>query len=466
MIKFLSPMNISSALIFCVYFFHLSSGFASENAGLCYQSSRENLQLADLNSKDSFVRAKTASSSKLSKAERHFLALQASSLVYSIPSSDLSGDVKLNVKQFQNLFNSTPAGYQIKDIFTNVESGLKFIVLKPIDTSWPWVMAFAGTESTIDFFSDISRGITQSRSSSLEIEKYFDRNCKLDEGETEVYAAHEWILAGHSLGGGIAQYIALQNQYYRYIYKLLPIDFEVVTFNSFGIADQLANLGLSNLEELKKTIEVSNYFVEGELVSRIGHHLGKTYEMALPIKTNIKSVHTQIDDIKYRHSINTVMNLTKNSASFFEQNLKEKTPSKLLMISFISKWTFLFGNIDRYRFPSLKDLSFQIDNLEQLIHEIDNQSLNDQIVISYVSKQILYLSYMGTSSYLTEQMDVFTYGPLLNRIDSMKQFLTSRYPNVKISPTYRTCLLEREVRSKPSLRELALKLYSCKYKQQ
>jgi pimeloyl-ACP methyl ester carboxylesterase len=142
----------------------------------------------------------------------------------------------------------------------------------------------------LDWLSDIGLGRRQLEA----VEEFVDLliDCKTVDREGVPVASRNWIVTGHSLGGGLAQAFSLKVRSKRMLHRMVPGRVELVTFNGFG-ALELTD-GLKDVGQWESMTELnSNYFVTGDVVSQIGTHLGPTYEIPLPagIKPGIARSH-------------------------------------------------------------------------------------------------------------------------------------------------------------------------------
>ncbi len=97
-------------------------------------------------------------------------------------------------------------GYQVERIVKNSKgSGLNAICLEPTDENTPIVITFRGTKSKKDAMADISIARTGVVGQALRDDAY-----QLYQETKKKYPGRKIVLAGHSLGGNLAQDVALR----------------------------------------------------------------------------------------------------------------------------------------------------------------------------------------------------------------------------------------------------------------
>jgi pimeloyl-ACP methyl ester carboxylesterase len=230
---------------------------------------------------------------------RHALALQASGLVYDLSDVTIAKSGRDLIAKHAEFRSKIPAGYRPFHYMADRTSGLKYLVLEPENPAAPWIFSFAGTENVFDWLGNLGLG----RAQFADIEgwtHFFTNRNYLDVGGTPL-GDRDWILTGHSLGGGLAQALAYRIQKRRAALGLVPVQMEVVTFNAFGAADLAEGVGVAPLSSIVDSLRASHYFVTGDPVSKIGRHIGPTRElkMTAPARWNVL-------EMARRHSMKVV----------------------------------------------------------------------------------------------------------------------------------------------------------------
>ncbi len=210
---------------------------------------------------------------------RHWLAMKASQLIYKLSDLETAKTGAQLVREYTDFRTRVLNDYEHWRYFSDRETGLKFGVFAPVNPEDPWIFAFAGTQSGLDWMSDVSLGRRQLQ----RVEEFADYfiDCRNVDRAGVPIAARNWIITGHSLGGGLAQAFAFKARSRRMLHRMLPEQLELVTFNGFGALDLLRPLsGIEKIETMQ--LLSTNYFVTGDVVSRIGKHLGPTFEIPMP----------------------------------------------------------------------------------------------------------------------------------------------------------------------------------------
>lgn len=247
--------------------------------------------------------------SALTQNQRHGLALSASALIYVLDDLETASSGQELLSKHAQFRSQIPAGYEFEHYMSNRSSGLKYMMLAPLDPANPWIFAFAGTQTTIDWMSDINLGSKQL--ARVEGMLYAFTNCEYTDREQRPLSGRDWIITGHSLGGGLAEAYSYQIQKRRIQQGLQPAHLELVTFNPFG-ALAVVEKNPANAAEVIQLLTTFNYFVTGDPVSQIGHHIGATFE--LPMATRPSGV----SELIQRHSLNSVRRLVmRNEAANF-----------------------------------------------------------------------------------------------------------------------------------------------------
>lgn len=249
----------------------LSISAFAEDLGLCYDSQLKQTRLQ--------TGPATPPLTSIPRDVRHNLAMKASQLVYKLSDLETSKSGAELVSKFANFRSQALPDYQAWRYASDRASGLKYAVFAPNNPEDPWIFAFAGTESALDWMSDISLGRLQLRTVE-DLTSYFTDCRNVDRFGVPI-AARNWIITGHSLGGGLAQAFGFKSRARRLVHRMVPGRLELVTFNGFGALDLVGSFAsFANTETMQ--MQTANYFVTGDVVSRIGRHIGETFEIPLP----------------------------------------------------------------------------------------------------------------------------------------------------------------------------------------
>jgi hypothetical protein len=298
---------------------------------------------------------------------RHWYAMKAAMAVYDLPDLDAppsSGDEF--VTQFENFLNTPPPGYRYWSYSSDRASGMKFAVLEPEDPSYPWIFAFAGTQSTIDRFADLALGRAQVAKVEEMVSGLMD--CLSFDRGGEPLAGKNWLVTGHSLGGGLAQIFAYLTQARRDLFRLTPHRLELVTFNGFGSLE-LVHPSAAIAEHVVPHMLTYNYFVTGDPVSVIGRHIGDTYELPMD-----ETRFNPLENIK-RHGLSTIESLVvqDNTVDFTIARRAEPPYSEPLnALKGVGAWLgFLVDNHNEKLTVQLE----QITSLERAVNVIFQRDL-------------------------------------------------------------------------------------------
>ena len=254
---------------------------------------------------------------------RHDLALRAAGLVYKMADLTTTRSANEILHNHSEFLALVPPHYQVVYKMADRGTGIKYAILVPTQAGLPHILAITGTESVIDWFSDLNLGRTQlAQISSFQ---YMLGYCNYTAEDGAPYSAKNWIITGHSLGGGLAQAFAYQVQRMRMKAGLLPASIELVTFNAFGASEIVENTP-AQTAKIASTMTIYNYFLTDDLVSRIGTHIGPTYEInASQLKSGIGN----------RHALFS-FNLALRGQSGFDIAVA-KTPPEAKAVNFLKK---------------------------------------------------------------------------------------------------------------------------------
>jgi hypothetical protein len=211
---------------------------------------------------------------KLSPEEKlrgeHLQNFEAANNVYHLPEFDSKLSPQELVIKHQAFMESVPSDFRVIDKVTDARSGFKLVHYNNDVNQRKSIISIAGTQTFNDALTDASVGIPQIKSAA-----YLDSVKKVS--QNLISSPDKKIsVTGHSLGGGVAQAFAhdVAVELKKVGVKDWDQRIEVVTWNGFGGVDPLKRLGKYD-QEIGEKLKATNYFVEGDVVSRIGEHIGE-----------------------------------------------------------------------------------------------------------------------------------------------------------------------------------------------
>jgi len=207
----------------------------------------------------------------------HHLAMRSARVVYELSDLETTRKPEKFFDGFLNFVKQIPAGYSLYYAFSDPRYGLKYAFFSPTTetTDTPWILAVAGTQTMKDWIADTDLGRKQ-----LERLSRLFTKCLFRDSTGRMLFDRKLLVTGHSLGGGLAQALAYEIQ--RRLLPFMPEGTEspltLVTWNAFGGRELVEKVGTYNAE-LARTMDMTNYFVQRDVVSKIGTHIGWTREM-------------------------------------------------------------------------------------------------------------------------------------------------------------------------------------------
>ncbi len=208
------------------------------------------------------------------------LALQLADLIYLLPDFD-SKDTALKAREYFTAFKEkVPPELMLVMSESDPKTGLRVAAFKPKvigpksaspGSRADLIIAIAGTEGARDSIADFSFGRSQCKHlltliDDLLVSQKMPRNPEI-------------LITGHSLGGGLAQAVAWYLEENLPARKIKP-SLWLFTFNAFGAQELIRKQAKSFTPEKSNLTYAANYFVRGDPVSKLGTHLGPTFELA------------------------------------------------------------------------------------------------------------------------------------------------------------------------------------------
>ena len=323
---------------------------------------------------------------KLMRGQRPLYAAQAAGNVYALPDLQTAKTAEQMIEQMRNFTAHVPANYTIYTRKSDTLSGLKFAIFKPDGESRrPWILAIAGTQTALDWIADLDLGRAQFK--QLETLSALFTTCQYVDDAGHPLAAQPWVITGHSLGGGLAQALSYHVQRIRLQRGLMPLKMQLITFNAFG-----ARPLVRKVEDLDEAIvpylDARNYYVAGDVVSRVGEHIGPTYLVISP-GADRKPPLLSKETIR-RHTMDTLDKVGGDINQIISgfDTAEERDPDRFADItalgsvaSFFPDAIFFFAGARYHRLSQLKAM------VDDLIANPDPSSISD--VRDYVSDLLL-----------------------------------------------------------------------------
>lgn len=238
--------------------------------------------------------------SRLVRDAHEVSAMQAATAIYKLGDLESFKDGEGFVEDTYKFFAAIPKGYRFYFYVSEPVSGLKYMVLQPTGAQ-PWILALAGTQSALDWIMDLDLGRAQF--STLSRLLGILTTCQYLDQDGNPLASKNWIVTGHSLGGGLAQGVAYEVQRRRFEKSLQPVRMELITFNAFG-AQELIGKTQTYSPSIARYLDATHFFIRGDEVSRIGTHIGPAKELVAADGLSV------ID----RHAMDTILNLANEES--------------------------------------------------------------------------------------------------------------------------------------------------------
>lgn len=270
------------------------------------------------------------------------VGINFSNLIYLAPDLETSDTPEAFVKDFTNFYSKIPKGYELYRLISDPLSGLKYAIFKPTlrGPYKPWILSVAGTQTFLDAIVDGKMG----RAQMDRLTNLFTK-CLFQDAQGHPIYDIDLVFVGHSLGGGLLE--AFYHQIQRKLRNLraagMQSPLRLITFNAFGGRELLEEINARYDESYVKAARVANYFVKGDLVSRIGTHIGPTYEM-LPIDE--KTGKPVVLDVVVAHALANIYKLVAASARFNKASPSLSVPHAQFTIK-----TFYNSQKDKYFLP-------------------------------------------------------------------------------------------------------------------
>ncbi len=313
---------------------------------------------------------------------RALLALELADLVYLLPDLDSKEKALQSREYFGEFKQKMPSALNLALSESDPKTGLRVTAFtpKPIGNLAPKnnptaaYIAIAGTEGFRDSIADFSFGRSQSQR-LLEFTDQIISQYKSSEHP-------EIIICGHSLGGGLAQAVALYLAKNLATRKVKP-SIWLFTFNAFGAQEMVRKQDKDFDPEKIHLTYAANYFVRGEPVSKLGTHIGPTYEL-VPTETNEKKSRLQFlkMDSFNKHRIETVTELVNDDPTILIKAQEVKTERKFynsLLAGVMDKTSGVTKHLPKLSFKvSSKSLPEVLTELYKQISSTEDPTKEDR----------------------------------------------------------------------------------------
>lgn len=313
---------------------------------------------------------------------RAILALQLAEVVYLLPDFDSKDTALKSRKYFAEFKQKMPSAVNLALSESDPKTGLRVAAFTPKpsgnkpskDNLTAAYIAIAGTEGFRDRIADFSFG----RSQSQHLLEFIDQIIS----QYKPSERPEIIISGHSLGGGLAQAVAWYLEKNLATRKVKP-SIWLFTFNAFGAQEMLRKQD-KDFDPLQSHLTyAANYFVRGEPVSKLGTHIGPTYEL-VPTETNEKKSKIPFLNMDgfNRHRIETVVELVNDDPTILIKAQEVKTERKFyisLLTGVMDKTSGVTKYLPKLSFSlSSKSLPDVLTDLYHQITSIENPTKEDR----------------------------------------------------------------------------------------
>ncbi len=264
--------------------------------------------------------------------ELHQMGMKTAKMIYDLPDLETARKADKFVDDFFAFLNKIPSGYSLYYAFSDPRFGLKYAILRPnAETqATPWILTIAGTQTMKDWIGDADLGRKQ-----LERLSRLFTKCLFRSADGQMLFNRKLLVTGHSLGGGLAQAIS-----YEILRRLAPAmpdgavsPVTLVTWNAFGAQELVGRVGAYD-PALGAVLDSTNYFVRGDLVSKIGHAIGTTREMVPDTALGVAGA----------HKMDTIIALAGED-SYLLNRFNEAAPPFAGALTGLSKLGFLFVSV-------------------------------------------------------------------------------------------------------------------------
>lgn len=307
-------------------------------------------------------------------------AARAALALYALPDMEnvISG-AELIIKSYE-FIGMIPEGYRFHSFFFEPDSGMKYMLLRPrLETDKrPDILAIAGTRSLLRWLGDPPPDHLAALLTSRLVRLF--TTCQFLDVFSTPFAARRLIITGHSVGGGLAETFAYLIQSKRLELGLSPMAIDLITFNSFGGRALIEKI-IPYDESVTSHLRAHNYFVEGDVLSTVGDHVGPQFSLGAPPDTT--SNPPMVDLI---HSLSTVLHLGPRAL----ENAKLATPGFTRSLATISRYPSLFSTIPDWLYLHSRDRILELLNEAALtLERTDLTEESNREVVRYLIRLLL-----------------------------------------------------------------------------
>ncbi len=233
-----------------------------------------------------------------------------SDLIYLAPDLETSESPEAFIAGFSQFYKKIPRTHELYHVMSDPLNGLKYAIFKPVAGSdfKLWILSIAGTQTFLDKIVDGTMG----RHQFERLTQLFTK-CLFQDAQGQPLLLPLSFM-GHSLGGGLAQalYHQVQGRLTDLTKRGIKSPLSLVTLNAFGGQELLEQVQVPFNEKLIQTDRVANYFIRGDVVSKIGTHIGPSFEM-IPIDEQGREKDLGLGAA---HALTSFLEIVKTSALF------------------------------------------------------------------------------------------------------------------------------------------------------